>query len=155
MHWRGGAEVWIQMKLDGEEKTLRQKYNEGWGKEKYSANRMREWAEEMKERKKARRGIEYLRLNMVGGLRQKDESSLNQRLHFSLPLSPFSVSAHWFFIFSFTFALYPLYHSLSGFLALEYCCFFNISFFCWIPLFSVSVSVSSSDYFPLSFFLFT
>lgn len=30
----------------------------------------------MKERKKARRGIEYLRLNMVGGLRQKDESSL-------------------------------------------------------------------------------
>lgn len=36
------AEVWIQMKLDGEEKTLRQKYNEGWGKEKYSANRMRE-----------------------------------------------------------------------------------------------------------------
>lgn len=42
----------------------------------------------MKERKKAKRGIEYLRLNMVGGLRQRDESSLNQRLHFSLPLSP-------------------------------------------------------------------
>ncbi len=40
----------------------------------------------MKERKKAKRGIEYLRLNMVGGLRQRDESSLNQRLHFSFPL---------------------------------------------------------------------
>lgn len=89
----------------------------------------------MKERKKAKRGIEYLRLNMVGGLRQRDESSLNQRLHFSFPLSPLLFQR----IDSLSSPL-PLLSILSIVPSLglsdsrECCCFFNISFFSAVSL---------------------
>lgn len=117
------------MKLDGEEKSHRQKYSEGWGKEKYSANRMREWDEEMKERKKAKRGIEYLRQR---GWRAQTERWEQLESTFAFLFSSFSSSG-----FS-TLILYLLLYlcSLSsvsfpplGFQTLECCCFFNISFF--------------------------
>jgi len=135
------------MKLDGEEKSHRQKYSEGWGKEKYSANRMREWDEKMKERKK----VNIWDWTWLEG---SDREMRAAWINVCISLFLFGFSTLILYLLLYLCSLSSVSFPPLGFQTLECCCFFNISFFPAGSLSSAFLYQSLHLITSLSYFLF-